>query len=81
MTHPDHRHIPFPLDAITGITADRHSDDPQRTLRQNDVHPVAATRHRSAPLSATERRRSARPLPGVAGAVPARYGAMNGTSG
>ena len=22
MTRPDHRHIPFPLDAITGITAD-----------------------------------------------------------
>jgi hypothetical protein len=20
MNHPDHRHIPFPLDAITGIT-------------------------------------------------------------
>jgi len=20
MTHPDHRHIPFPLDKITGIT-------------------------------------------------------------
>jgi len=23
MTHPYHRHIPFPLDAITGITVDR----------------------------------------------------------
>jgi hypothetical protein len=22
MSRPDHRHIPFPLDAITGITAD-----------------------------------------------------------
>jgi hypothetical protein len=22
MTHPDHRHIPIPLDAITGITAE-----------------------------------------------------------
>jgi hypothetical protein len=23
MTSPDHRHIPIPLDRITGITADR----------------------------------------------------------
>ena len=27
MTHPDHRHIPFPLDAITGITAARRHGD------------------------------------------------------
>jgi hypothetical protein len=30
MTSPDHRHIPIPLDRITGITADRErpSRDP-----------------------------------------------------
>jgi hypothetical protein len=26
MTHPDHRHIPLPLDTITGITADLELD-------------------------------------------------------
>jgi hypothetical protein len=29
MTHPDHRHIPFPLDAITGITAARWASVPE----------------------------------------------------
>jgi hypothetical protein len=33
MTHPDHRHIPIPLDTITGITAALGSEiAPERAL-------------------------------------------------
>ena len=34
MTHPDHRHIPFPLDKITGITADLAPRGSVLTIRQ-----------------------------------------------
>ena len=34
MTHPNHRHIPFPLDAITGITASETAGVPLVEVHQ-----------------------------------------------